>query len=257
MMPADENVGVLIEAWKLMVGRLPGSTIEHAGWLATMFGNVPLPFLNVSVADRPLENSADLRNILVLAKKRARACKHGSLLALCDAWAPEDWKLVAAEEGFAVALKMTGMAADQLPPPRRALPELEFRRVSDETTARDLAMINAHAYGMSPQLFECLCDLHLWHEDSYGYVGYARGRAVTAASTFPVAGTMYVAFVATMPDAHGKGYAEAVMRQAIEQGRRAMGLTRLTLHASDMGRPLYQAMGFGSGASVVLLEASK
>ncbi len=222
-----------------------------------MFGNVPLPFLNVSAPDHPLANAEDLRSILALAKERARACEHGTLLALCDAWAPEDWKRVAAEEGFAVALNMTGMAADQLLPARRALPELEFRRVSDETTARDLAMINAHAYGMSLELFECLCNLHLWHEDSYGYVGYAGGRAVTAASTFPAAGTVYVAFVATMPDAHGKGCAEAVMRKAIEQGRQAMGLTRLTLHASDMGRPLYQAMGFGSGASVVLLEPSK
>jgi len=69
----------------------------------------------------------------------------------------------------------------------------------------------------------------------------------------PVAGTIYVAFVATLPEAHGKGYAEAVMRHAIEQGRRAMGFTRMTLHASDMGRPVYLAMGFDPGPRIVLL----
>jgi hypothetical protein len=41
-----------------------------------------------------------------------------------------------------------------------------------------------------------------------------------------------------LPEAHGKGYAEAAMRHAIEQGRQThTTLTRMTLHASDMGRP--------------------
>jgi GNAT superfamily N-acetyltransferase len=160
---------------------------------------------------------------------------------------------VALEEGFAMALNMTGMAADHLLPPRRALPELAFRRVSDETTARDLAMINAQAYGIPPDLFECLCNLNLWHEDSYGYVGYAGEKAVTSAAAFPVCGTMYIALVATVPEAHGQGYAEAVMRHAIEQAGRAMGPARMTLHASDMGRPVYRAMGFEPGARVMLL----
>jgi GNAT superfamily N-acetyltransferase len=257
MTSAEENVKVLIEAWKLMVGRLPGSRIEHAGGVATMFGQVPLPFLNLSAHDRPLADEEDLRRILAVARERAGACQHGSFVAICDAWAPKVWQRLAAAEGFTRAVNMTGMAADRLLPPQRALPELEFRRVLDETTARDLAMINGQAYGMSLQLFECICNLHLWHEDSFGYVGYAGGRAVTAAATFPVVGTVYVAFVSTLPEAHGKGYAEAAMRQAIAQGGPAMGLTRMTLHASDMGRPLYRSMGFEPGASVVLLEASQ
>jgi GNAT superfamily N-acetyltransferase len=150
----------------------------------------------------------------------------------------------------------TWMAAEQLLPPRRPLPELEFRRAVDVATARDLATINAHAYGMPPELFDCIFNLHLWHEDSYGYVGYAGGRAVTAAATFPVAGTVYVALVATMPEEHGKGYADAVMRHAIEQGQQGMGHSRVTLHASDMGQPVYRAMGFEAGSKVVILVPS-
>ena len=221
-----------------------------------MFAHVPMSFLNLSIPDRPLEDAEDWRRALAVAKERAQACKYPSFVGLCEAWAPEGWERVAAEEGLALALHMTGMAADRLLPARRALPKLEFRRVLDETTARDLAMINAQAYQMPPAVFECLCNLHLWRSDSFGYVGYAGERAVTAASTFPVAGTLYVAFVATLPDAHGRGYAEAVMRQAIARGRQAMGRTRMTLHASEMGRPLYQAMGFEAGAKMMLLETS-
>jgi GNAT superfamily N-acetyltransferase len=252
MSPA-ETVEVLIEAWKLIVARFPGATIEHAQSVATMFAHLPLPFLNISIADRLLPNDQALRTALAVIKDRAKSCAHDSLVALCEPWSPPEWERISTEEGFTLALNMTGMATDQLLPPRRPLPELEFRRVADETTARDLAMINGQAYQMSLDLFECMCNLYLWQPDTFGYVGYAAGKAVTCAAVLPVAGTIYVAFVATLPEAHGKGYAEAVMRHAIEQGRRAMGFTRMTLHASDMGRPVYHAMGFEAGPRIVLL----
>ena len=253
-MSTEETVRVLIEAWKLMVGRFPGAKIEHAASVATTFAHLPLSFLNISFPDRPLPDEQALRAALAVIKNRAGSCTHASLAALCEPWAPPAWERIAAEEGFTLALNMTGMATDRLLPPRRPLPELEFRRVSDQPTARDLAMINGQAYAMSLDLFECMCNLHLWHPDTFGYVGYTAGKAVTCAAVFPVAGTIYVAFVATLPEAHGKGYAEAVMRHAIKQGHRVLGVTRMTLHASDMGRPVYRAMGFQPGARVVLLN---
>jgi len=257
MTSSEENVGVLIDAWKLMVGRLPDARIVHSQGVATMFGNVPLPFLNVSVPDHPLLAEEDLRAALALARERATDCAHPSLVGLCETWAPPDWERIAEEEAFPPALNMTGMAAERLLPPRRPLPDIELRRVLDDATARDLAMINARAYGMPPELFECISNLHLWHEDSFGYVGYVDGQAVTSAAALPVAGTMYIAFVATLPEAHGKGYAETVMRHVIAQAREPMRAARITLHASDMGRPLYQSMGFEPGARVVLLEAPR
>ena len=131
---------------------------------------------------------------------------------------------------------------------------MELRLVADEATARDLATINAHAYGMPVEMFECICNLHLWHADSFGYVGYVDGRAVTSAAAFPAGGTVYVALVATMPDAHGKGYAEAVMRRAVAAGQQEMGISRATLHASDAGRPLYQSMGYQDCARLSILS---
>ena len=252
MAPA-ETVEVLIEAWKLLVGRFPGATIEHAQSVATTFAHLPLPFLNISTPDSPLPDEQSLRAALTSMKDRAKSCKHDSLVALCEPWAPSDWERIATEEGFALALNMTGMATNQLLPPRRPLPELEFRRVADQTTARDLAMINGKAYQMSLDLFECMCNLHLWQPDTFGFVGYIGDKAFTCAAVLPVAGTLYVAFVATLPEAHGRGYAEAVMRHALEQGRRALAYTRMTLHASDMGRPVYRAMGFDLGPRIVLL----
>ena len=83
-------------------------------------------------------------------------------------------------------------------------------------------------------------------------MAYDHGGAVSTASSIPVGEVMYIALVATLPGQQGKGYAEAVLRQAVAQGQTGMGRRRIVLHASDMGRPLYQSMGFTAGAKIPL-----
>ena len=243
----------MIDAWKLLVGRMPDSTIEHAEGVASMFAHVPLPFLNLSAGDQPATDAAEFQVLLRTGKARMTKCAQASMLCVAEEWVPEGWQEHLAEAGMGYVMNLTGMATERLLPARRPAPAMEIRRVTDVATATDLAGINGAAYGMPDEMFGCISNMHLWHDDSFGFVGYVDGRAVTAAAAFPVAGTVYVAFVATVPDQHGKGYADAVMRHAIEQGQRAMGFSKIALHASDMGRPVYEAMGFASGARVAIV----
>ncbi len=254
--PAAASVHTLIEAWKLMVGRLPSGTFEHTNGLATILGHVALPFLNLSAHDRPLPDAAAVRQLLTEAQEKSAVCAFPSMYALCLDLAPKDWQAAAAELGLVPTMQLTGMEANEILPPRRPAPALELRRVSDEATARDLAKINAHAYTMPEDAFECICNLHLWHEDSYGYVGYVDGQPVTAAAALPVDNSVYIALVATEPGQHGKGYADTVMRHAIAEGQKSMGVTRTTLHASDMGAPVYRAMGYHPTAQFTILMSA-
>ena len=151
------------------------------------------------------------------------------------------------EAGLAPWFRMTGMEADELLPPRHLLPHLDVRRVVDDAMARHLAELNALAYSMAPDSFDCLANIRLWHADSCAYVGYLGGHPVSCAAAFPVNGTVYVALVATLPEEQGKGYAETVMRQAVIQGQRAMGTTRTALHASDMGVSALSQNGVPTG----------
>jgi GNAT superfamily N-acetyltransferase len=257
MISSHDNVKALIDAWELMSGRFAGSHFQRAGGVVSAFANIPLSFFNASLQERPAATADELRSMLATMQRRAKACPHPSLIGLCEDWLPADWQAIAAKEGFSFVLSMTGMAADDLLPARRPSPQLEYRRVEDDATARDLAMINAHAYQMPTEVWECLCNLQLWHADSYGYVGYRDGQAVSSAAALPIEGAMYIALVATEPGEHGKGYAEAVMRHAIKEGEAGMGKRRLVLHASDMGRPLYQSMGFGAGCKIPLLAVGE
>ena len=95
--------------------------------------------------------------------------------------------------------------------------------------------------------------MRLWQDDTYGFVGYQDGKAVSSAAVMPVAGTVYVALVATLPEAQRNGYAETVMRHAVAQGQQAMGTRHTTLHATDMGLPVYRAMGYDIGPRLIFL----
>jgi GNAT superfamily N-acetyltransferase len=53
-----------------------------------------------------------------------------------------------------------------------------------------------------------------------------------------------VALVATSPDHQRKGYAEAVMRRALDEAREAWGVRRTVLHATAAGQPIYRRMGY-------------
>jgi GNAT superfamily N-acetyltransferase len=252
VLPDDENVAVLLDAWKVMTGRFPGSTFERGAGVTSAFAHLPMPFFNISFQDQPATSEAPLRDLFSVMRQRASRCAHPSMMGFCEDWLPELAREIAAEEGFSFSLNMTGMAADSLLPPRRPAPNLVYRRVQENATAREYAMINAQAYGSPEERWECLCNLLLWQPDSYAYVAYDHGGAVATASSIPVGEVMYIALVATLPGQQGKGYAEAVLRQAVAQGQTGMGRRRIVLHASDMGRPLYQSMGFTAGAKIPL-----
>ena len=257
MIGIDETVKTFIDAWKLMTGRFLGSDCRHARGVTSTFANVPLANLNFSFQARPALDAADLRRMLQTMQQRAGACPHPSFIVLCQDWMPPDWPAIVADEGFTFSLDTVAMAAETLSPLRRPLPELEYRRVSDLETARELATVNAMAYavyGMPVAMWDCMGTMRLWHPESYGYVGYVDGKAVSSAAVFPIDGAMYIAWVATVPEMHGRGYGEAVLRQAIEKAQAAMGKQRLVLHASVMGEPLYRSMGFQPGGKLQLLS---
>ena len=70
----------------------------------------------------------------------------------------------------------------------------------------------------------------------------AIGRSRRPSGT-PPSGTVGVYNVATVEDARRRGYGAAVTRRAIADGV-TRGATVAILQSSDMGRPVYAAMGF-------------
>lgn len=58
----------------------------------------------------------------------------------------------------------------------------------------------------------------------------------------------YILNVYTQPEYRGKGIAKRLMREAMAEAVRRK-ITLVTLHASKMGRPVYEKLGFSSSSS--------
>jgi GNAT superfamily N-acetyltransferase len=69
---------------------------------------------------------------------------------------------------------------------------------------------------------------------------FAPGRPRPGVSTII---TPYLLSVFTEPDARGRGVATSIVREAATLSRR-LGYTRIELHASAMGRRVYERLGF-------------
>jgi len=130
-------------------------------------------------------------------------------------------------------------AAGGTAPPRPAA--LKIVEVGDDRTLRDMNEVVMSGYGLPLS-----CSGFLWTAEVFGdsryraWVGYVDDRPVSTAAAYVGAGLVGVYVVATVPEARGRGYGEALTWVA------AMSAPELdaTLQASDMGRPIYERMGF-------------
>jgi GNAT superfamily N-acetyltransferase len=241
-----------VDAWRYIGGQYPGHVLAQVGSVAVTLSQTNCAFFNMITISGPTANEAALRQAITTARGYAEACPHDAMLLLSPDWLPEGGATILAAQGMAFSMSMWGMAADGLATPRRDEPALEFRIATDEATSLDVGRVNADAYGMPREMFAVSGNLHRWSGTQVAVVGYDEGRAVTAAQAYLLGHRIYIAMVATLPGLHGKGFGEAAMRRAIMAVQNAAGHKRLWLHATEMGRPLYRAMGFTDGAQMDL-----
>jgi ribosomal protein S18 acetylase RimI-like enzyme len=147
--------------------------------------------------------------------------------------------------GLHLVIDLPGMAAERLAPPVRPLPLLECRRVEDARTRADFSHIMAVAFGIPAAVAREVYESEgTWSGDFTGYVGYAGRMPVTSAAVLAAGAAVGVYAVGTVPAEARKGYAEAVMRHALERARETSGIEFSVLESSDAGFTLYRAMGY-------------
>jgi GNAT superfamily N-acetyltransferase len=213
--------------------------VEH------VFTGVPIPFFNASMVT-------------------GHGHSAGALVAIargaCEWAAPHcvPWLLVATEEaldagvdsaatldacGLAPLMSLTGMVAEEVPS-APAPDGLTLKIAANDSECVAAFDINGVAYAMP---FEAANPI--WGKRSYWQnhslaLGYLDNQPVSAAAALIVDGYRYVALVATQPDHRRRGYADAAMRHALEDSRRAHGNCPTFLHATEAGRPVYERMGY-------------
>jgi GNAT superfamily N-acetyltransferase len=107
-----------------------------------------------------------------------------------------------------------------------------------------LVDINSAAYEMDLEPAKAVLGKQTFWNDHVAVLGSVDGAPVSGAAVLMVDGCRYVALVATAPAHRRRGYAEAVMRRALDVAASAHGECPTVLHATDAGRPIYARMGY-------------
>jgi GNAT superfamily N-acetyltransferase len=122
--------------------------------------------------------------------------------------------------------------------------DLKIRTVRAGKLLRDYHGVVALGFGMPIEIARALVSSNLLLDpESESFVGYVDDVPV-ATSTLILGGRVAGVFnVATHPEHRKRGYGEALTWRAIQRGAE-LGCDLAALQASDMGRPIYERMGF-------------
>jgi GNAT superfamily N-acetyltransferase len=239
-----ESNDQFLGAWRVFAEGAAEGTVARFDGVAAMFSRVPVLFLNALGFTSYVASAAQLGTRIDSGMRYARAAGFPFFFSVCRQMlspdAQEEMDTWFAAAGLIPFMHWTGMVAEEILPPRRAVTELEIRDVTDAAGRRAVYEINCYAYEMPLDPGRDSMDLDSIWANMHGALGYIDGRPVATATALPVDGRRYVALVATLPEFRNRGFAEACMRHALAKA----GTGRTILHATEAGHPVYKKMGY-------------
>ena len=244
MTEIEESVATLHEAWKRYAR---GGTVEEGDGVLAAWAGAQWPIVNALFLTSPVGGVAEWSGRLDrIAAFTATRPQFGMLLT-CNAWTPAGAESEAelSKRAWVKVENITGMVTDSPPAATPILSALDFRRVDSPELRQAVADINAVSYDVSLEMGREAVDREALFDDTcFSYVGFASGEAVTTATAYVQADCLYVALVATVPGARQRGYGAAATAHAMREAARSSGLGRTILHATSIGLPIYQQLGF-------------
>jgi hypothetical protein len=127
---------------------------------------------------------------------------------------------------------------------RHAAPELQIRRVTDATGIDIHRQIVTAGFGSDRAVaLGTACPDLLDRPECVMYVGYAGGTPLASGLGWQSGRTIGVYSIATVKSARRRGYGAAMTARVVADGMDA-GCDVAALQASEMGRPIYEQLGF-------------
>lgn len=212
--------------------------------------NVPWTLMNGAFLHAPVETEAALERAVATAARYFTSRKLGWAFLLCEDWVTPALRPRIAPVFEAYGAKRLigtiGMVAERLAPPVRPLPRLEIHHATSPEEVRHIADLNAMVYAAPLEMARESLGIPAVYQqgDCRGYVGYVDDKPITVGTVTRVGGVAYIGTVATLAEHRRRGYAEALMRQSLEDACKLWGLERTVLHASEAGHALYKQMGY-------------
>jgi hypothetical protein len=219
------------------IAQARGSRVQRIDGVVTMTdAHSPLPFVNRAVLEQPVD---DIERV-VRGLRAFYAAGTGGPFLFDSAWPTPDLRAY----GFELMGHPPLMMRQANAPLPDAPAELRIVEVTDDATATDLERTLVDGYPVPMmQPFEHVQLYTAGALTAPGwkhFVGYVDDRPVAAGSSYADDRLLRVENIATLADTRGRGYGLAITAATI-----AVDLTKpATLVASDLGRPIYERLGF-------------
>ena len=224
-----------------------GRLVRLDGVLATVAPAVP---------ERSLANS------VIYESEEALADALGELAALYEeagilawtVWVPEHHERAAAlleRAGHKLDAHPAAMIADlgEVEPPRDGDPEADPQPVRE-----DIGRVNDLAYRTGDSFKRLMGEGPA--DPDFTYVARVDGRPAATVVSHDHKGDCSIWWVATVPEARGRGLAPGLMRRALADGRRR-GCEVTTLQATKLGAPVYERIGYRDFGALEMWERRK
>ena len=242
----DLSIRQFFQAWRMMCGGSPGSSLARGEGVEYVFSGRPIPFFNVAILTARAISTDHLQS-------RAReACVWASdkgvpwLFVLTHEALDPDVDAAALLDACELAplMPMTGMLTERVTPAATAPSGLELSVPGDDAGCSTILDLNSAAYGMDLAAAKDLVGTASFWANHFPVIGAVGGTPAVTASVLMTDTCRYVALVATDPAQQRRGFANAAMRRALELSATVYGERSTVLHATAVGRPVYERMGY-------------
>ena len=244
----NESLDQFVSTWRMLARPFPAAEIADKPGFALSWANIPFVFYNTTFLTEPLSDARVLKNRIAEALAHIRSKSSPGWIVVCAdqlSGAAREKLAQIAEEAKLTPLPMTGMVGDIVPLPESPRPELRFVRISDDATIADFVDLNCAAYGVPIEAGRSIVKEHtFWRDHAYGFVAYKGDQPMATATAIVNGDCLLLFLVATAADQRRNGYADAVVRRALNAAHQATGIRRTVLHATEMGAPVYLRMGY-------------
>src|SRR6266436_5370297 len=215
-----ESVQQLAENWRVILAERNSADLREVPGMSIRWADSKFPFWNcITLNDRGADGrllNERLSQAVGYMRRKSRPGLVWLFEELLSPSARNELPAAAERAGLSLSLTGFGMAGDILPIPEPSHPSLRFVRVTSDEELLTYADLNSRAYGMPLEAGrDGLSGSELWKSGMYTYLGLEDGVPVSAAAMVQTNDCLFLALVATAPEAQRRGFAEATIRKVL------------------------------------------
>lgn len=225
---------------RVSCGQVPESWVREDGGVTAFGTGLPLALFNQIVVTDDDASDAGMNDAIEALQERRAPFYLVLRRGIDDRFGPLAIDLgLVFEEGI-----LPGMALHPIPPDPGAPQRHEIRRIADAAGLDEHLRIVCEGFGVPEAVGRPWIGAELWERAGCTvYVGYTDGEPVSSGFGIRTGRTIGVYNIATLPSARRRGYGAAMTVRVVADGA-ASGCDVAILQASEMGRPIYERLGF-------------